>query len=590
MAVIEIFRLLGSVFIDNDKANKSIDETDKKGKGLGDRLGSMIGTAAKVGAGIAAGASIAFGGLLALANKTAAAADEIDKLSERTGINREELQRWRYAAGQSGADVKKLEVGIKKLSDVMDGAAKGNKANVAAFEQLGISLTDTSGKVRSTEAVFTDVMAALGDMEQGAARNALGNDLLGKSYTEMLPLLNAGSEGMDALKNRADELGLVMSEDAVKANVKFGDTMDDLKQSFGAVFMHISNAVLPVLQRFIDLILENMPQIQAFFEDAFSAAGEAMDWVTNNVIPPLVAAFDGAKTAVQWVIDNWPTLEPIIKGIGAAIATIMIPQWVTLGVAATVNAAKNVAAWVSMQAAAVAASARFYVTIAQMVAQWAFLGVQSLLHAAKVAAAWIIAMGPIAWVAATVIGIVALIIANWDKIKAKTVEIWNNILSTLSSIVNAIYNNTIGCFSDLVSSIRSILSGVTEAITGPFRRAWQEVSRIADNIKDALNKINPFARFSPSLVDQVQAGVKLIANEYAKLGDLDLLRPDVHLPGVQLTAAGASPVSTTANTINFEGMFAGANINVRSDNDIKALAREIYDLFQTRSRGLGVTG
>lgn len=289
----EIFKLFGSIWVDTDKANKAIDDTDKKGKGLGDRLGSMIGTAAKVGAGIAAGASIALGGMLALANKTAAAADVIDKLSERTGINREELQRWQYAAGQSGADVKKLEVGIKKLSDVMDGAVKGNKANVAAFEQLGISLTDTSGKVRSTEAVFTDVMAALGDMEQGAARNALGNDLLGKSYVEMLPLLNAGSEGMDALKNRANELGLVMSEDAVKANVKFGDTMDDLKQSFGAVFMHISNAVLPVLQLFIDSILKNMPQIKAMFSAVFS------------VISYLMSGFiDGVRVVIGW-LKQW---------------------------------------------------------------------------------------------------------------------------------------------------------------------------------------------------------------------------------------------------------------------------------------------
>jgi hypothetical protein len=71
--------------------------------------------------------------MLALANKTAETADVIDKLSERTGINREELQRWKYAAEQSGGDIGKLEVGMKKLSDVMDGATNGSKANVEAF-------------------------------------------------------------------------------------------------------------------------------------------------------------------------------------------------------------------------------------------------------------------------------------------------------------------------------------------------------------------------------------------------------------------------------------------------------------------------
>ena len=190
----ELFRLFGSILIDNDKANESISKTEGKADSLGGKLGGMIGTAAKWGAGIVAGAGTAVGGMLALANKTAETADVIDKLSERTGINREELQRWKYAAEQSGGDIGKLEVGMKKLSDVMDGATSGSKANVEAFNKIGISLDDL--KTKSQSEIFDDVMNALADMPAGAERNALGNDLLGKSYTELLPLLNAGSEGL----------------------------------------------------------------------------------------------------------------------------------------------------------------------------------------------------------------------------------------------------------------------------------------------------------------------------------------------------------------------------------------------------------
>ena len=89
----ELFRLFGSILIDNDKANESISKTEGKADSLGGKLGGMIGTAAKWGAGLVAGAGAAVGGMLALANKTAETADVIDKLSERTGINREELQR-----------------------------------------------------------------------------------------------------------------------------------------------------------------------------------------------------------------------------------------------------------------------------------------------------------------------------------------------------------------------------------------------------------------------------------------------------------------------------------------------------------------
>ena len=107
----EIFKLFGSIFVDSSEAEKSISKTEEKAEGLGTKLGNGIKTAAKWGTAIVGGATAAAGGLLAVTNQTAEYADEIDKLSERTGINREELQRWKYAAAQSDADIGKLEVG-----------------------------------------------------------------------------------------------------------------------------------------------------------------------------------------------------------------------------------------------------------------------------------------------------------------------------------------------------------------------------------------------------------------------------------------------------------------------------------------------
>ena len=298
MRQLEIFKLFGSIFVDTAEAEKSISKTEEKAESFTSKLGNGIKTAAKWGTAIVGGASAAVGGILALTNKTAEYADEIDKLSERTGINREELQRWKYAAAQSGGDIGKLEVGIKKLSDVMDDAMNGNKKAAEAFQKLGISLTDANGKARSTEAVFEDVMKTLADMEQGAERNALGNDILGKSYTELLPLLNAGSEGIQELKNRADELGIVMSEDAVKANVTFGDTLQDIKESFGGIVRGLTDSFLPIMQQFADFIVANMPMIHEIMGNVFNGLGESVSAVIpilidmiQNSLPPLIELF-----------------------------------------------------------------------------------------------------------------------------------------------------------------------------------------------------------------------------------------------------------------------------------------------------------
>ncbi len=318
---LEIFKLFGSIFVDNEKANESISKTDQKAQGVGKTLLKGVGTAAKWGVGIVAGASAAVGGLVAVTNQTAEYADEIDKLSERTGINREELQRWKYAAEQSGADVGKLEQGVKQLSNIMDDAINGNTKATESFSALGISVDDLKNK--SQEEIFTNVMDALGDMEQGAQRNAIGNDLLSRSYTEMLPLLNAGSKGMGDLKNRADELGIVMSEDAVVANVVFGDTMDDVKNSFGGIVRELTNSTLPMIQRFLDLILENMPMIQGVVTSVF----DTLSGVVAAVLPLLMQLVEGALPPIIDLLMQVANevLPPVISLITDIIQAVLPP-------------------------------------------------------------------------------------------------------------------------------------------------------------------------------------------------------------------------------------------------------------------------
>ncbi len=324
MRTIELFKLFGSILIDNEKANASIGKTEEKAQGLASKLGNGIKTAAKWGAAIGAGAAAAGGAMFAAANKTAAYADEIDKLSERTGINIEELQRWKYAAGQSGADIGKLEVGIKKLSESMVLAGEGSKKNVEGFNKLNISLDDLKNK--SQEDIFAEVMKSLADMPEGAERNALGNQLLGKSYTELLPLLNAGSGGMEDLMKRADELGIVMSEDMVKANVTYGDTLDDAKQVLGAFGMQITNGFLPILQQILDWVMGHLPEIQKFFEIAFAAISFVVEnvWkLFNSSLLPIL------KALYNWVKPYIPAMARVIEGafdaIGYAIRLVFAP-------------------------------------------------------------------------------------------------------------------------------------------------------------------------------------------------------------------------------------------------------------------------
>ena len=314
-----IFSLFGTIFIDNEQANKNIDNTTKKGESAGSKVGNAfkaIGKAAAVmGTATVAAATTVGTAAYKMATDTAEQADYIDKLSERTGINREELQRWKHAADQSGVSVDSFQNGVKKMTDVIDSANQGSKSAATALNRLGLSLDDLNGM--TTEEQFDAITAALADMEQGAERNALGNDLLGKSYTEMLPLLNQGKDGMQALKDEADELGLVMSESTVKSGVKLKDTVSNVKSAFNGFKNQIGSAAIPIIQKFADTIIDNLPKIQKMIDDIMPILISIFD----TVVPPL---FDLAETIFPILLSLIEMLLPPLQEIIAAILPLIV--------------------------------------------------------------------------------------------------------------------------------------------------------------------------------------------------------------------------------------------------------------------------
>ncbi len=314
-----IFSLFGEIFIDNKKANEEIDKTTQKGESAGSKIGKAFGTIGKaavtMGTATIAGATALGGSAYKMAMSTAEQADYIDKLSERTGINREELQRWKHAADQSGASVDSFKNGIKKMTDTIDSANQGSATAQTALERLGLSLDDLNGM--TTEQQFDAITAALADMEEGAERNAIGNDLLGKTYTEMLPLLNAGSDGIKDLKQEADDLGIVMSEDTVKAGVKLGDTIANVKDALNGFKNQIGAAAIPIIQKFADMLIAGLPKVQSLVEQLVPVVTEVFD----SAIPPL---FELAKTIFPILLTAIQTLLPPLQSIIQAVLPVLV--------------------------------------------------------------------------------------------------------------------------------------------------------------------------------------------------------------------------------------------------------------------------
>jgi hypothetical protein len=259
-------------------------KTDKKGKGVAATLGSGIKTAAAWGVGLVGAATAAGGAMLGLAKNSADYAGSILDASRKSSLSIENLQQLKYAAEQSGVSFEDITNSSAKLARSFAEAAGGNKTYGEAFKELGVSMTDAAGNARSSNDVYNDVLSKLAEMGDTAEATRLGNDLFGKSFANLKPLLGEGAAGIDDLKNKASEMGIVMSESAVKAGDNFGDSLDSLKEQFGGVVRQLTSDFIPILQKLVDFISQNMPAIQATVGQVFNGLSASF----QSVLPFLM--------------------------------------------------------------------------------------------------------------------------------------------------------------------------------------------------------------------------------------------------------------------------------------------------------------
>ncbi len=314
---LEIFRLVGSVFVDTESAEKSLSKTDEKAGSVGKTLLKGVSTAAKWGGAVVAGAGAAAAGLVGLANNTAGAMDEIDKGSQKIGISKQAYQEWGYVLGQNGMDIDKLEVGMKTLVSAMDGAAGGTASAQEKFDALGVSIYDANGKLKDQETMMNETIYALANMENGTEKARLATELFGKSGVEMMPMLNGGAEGIAELTKRSHDLGLVMSDEAVNAGVVLGDTMDDVNQSVGALGNQLGVSFMPVIQTILNLILANMPTIN----NMISMLAPVFTSLLSGILPPLLQL---SEQLLPILFDLINAVVPIALQIVEAVLPVLV--------------------------------------------------------------------------------------------------------------------------------------------------------------------------------------------------------------------------------------------------------------------------
>ena len=207
-----VMDLVAKISLDSSDYEKGVGGAKSSFASLGSSLASGAKNIAKVGVAAFAAIGTAIGGattaLVSNAKETAAYADNIDKMSQKMGFTTEKFQEWDFIMQHSGSSIDAVKGAMLKLDKALE-------SDTDAWDKLGLSQEALMNM--SADEKFEATVKALQGVSDESEKAALAQDVFGKSYQELMPLLNSSAEDVEEMKKQVHELGGVMSDEAVKA-------------------------------------------------------------------------------------------------------------------------------------------------------------------------------------------------------------------------------------------------------------------------------------------------------------------------------------------------------------------------------------
>lgn len=193
-------------------------------------------------------AAFSVGVIANFAKQTLSLADSIGKTADSIGVSTDFLQKFQFAAQQSGLSTEEFNKSMQNFTKMVGQSAIRTNEVGRTLEKLGISVRRTDGSVKKSEQVFKELFTALDGVGSEFEKNAILADIFGRAGVKLAVMAQNGSEAMFDLAESATG---VIPEDTIRNAEIFNDTMNELKRE---VLLPLQNAVVSVSLSFLDLL------------------------------------------------------------------------------------------------------------------------------------------------------------------------------------------------------------------------------------------------------------------------------------------------------------------------------------------------
>lgn len=231
-------------------------------------------------------------------------ASSLSETSQQLGVTVESLQQFRLLAEQSGVAEETMDKALQKLTRTMGEAAQGGNKQAKLFAELGLSIRDANGHVRTADQLLPEIAGKLAAIASPAERARIEVGLFGKAGQELEPLLGQGEAAIRDFMQQAKDAGIIISKELADKADKAADKIGFLQKKLG---MRFTVAVAEHAEE-IDRIVTSLSNLVDRF---FSLIG-AMERFANSPAGKFISQVNDVAQRIN-------PLSGSLRGVGALV-------------------------------------------------------------------------------------------------------------------------------------------------------------------------------------------------------------------------------------------------------------------------------
>ena len=249
--------------------------------------------------------------------------DALNKMSARTGATVEWLSAMSFGAERSGATIEALEQAIRKRNKAIAEAQNGNRTPYEVFRRLRIDPSSMEFRNMDAGAQFELVARRLNEVQSQAEKTRLAMALFEEGGVMLLPLLG----DIDRLKQKAKELGIIMTKEQADTAAALLDAWTNFKYQLNAIFMSLGEAIAPALKQVVTWLSKMVKPIQSFVNEhrelfIMLSKGLALFLILGGAIATVGVILGGMGLALKSIGSAFALTGGMVKGLAVTLGAV----------------------------------------------------------------------------------------------------------------------------------------------------------------------------------------------------------------------------------------------------------------------------